>query len=213
MVAIKQLTGAIAVTLLTAGCTIQSPTRPISKSVQPSAQPSQVSSRLTAQQEMELYERQIERQMELNEKQMESFDRGMDRATEAMRTILNAQYFDDSYTFTPSSPRRSARTDNTPAIVVGQDGAFLGVVSSDRYADKSICNRYGNFGSPYSSTSVLNKYAQYGGTHSDLGAYNPNAQQPPLIIQNGQPIALVTKNQRLQGGIDPDVFFNQLCGR
>jgi hypothetical protein len=202
MVAIKQLTGAIAVTLMTAGCTIQPPTQPISKAVQPSAQPSQVSLRLTAQQEMELYE-----------KQMESFDRGMDQATEAMRTILNAQYFDDSYTFTPSSPRRRsiAQTDNTPAIVVGQDGAFLGVVSSDRYADKSICNRYGNFGSPYSSTSVLNKYAQYGGTHSDLGAYNPNAQQPPLIIQNGQPIALVTKNQRLQGGIDPDVFFNQVC--
>src|ERR671933_316520 len=115
MVAIKQLTGAIAVTLLTAGCTIQSPTRPISKSVQPSAQPSQVSSRLTAQQEMELYKKQ----MELNEKQMESFDRGMDRATEAMRTILNAQYFDDSYTVTPSSARRSiAQTDNTLAIVV-----------------------------------------------------------------------------------------------
>ena len=203
MVIIKQLTGAIAVSLLTAGCTIQSPTRPISKAVQPSAQPSQVSSRLTVQQEMEL-----------NEKQMESFDRGMDRATEAMRTILNAQYFDDSYTVTPSSPRQFiAQTDNTPAIVVGQDGAFLGVISSDRYADKSICNRYGNFGSPYSSTSLLNKYAQYASTHSDLGAYNPNAQQPPLIIQNGEPIALLTKNQRLQDGIDPDVFFNQVCGR
>lgn len=203
MVVIKQLTGAIAVTLLTAGCTIQSPTRPISKAVQPSAQPSQVSSRLTAQQEMEL-----------NEKQMESFDRGMDRATDAMRTILNAQYFDDSYTVTPSSARRSiAQTDNTPAIVVGQDGAFLGVVSDDQYADKSICNPYGNFGSPYSSTSVLNQHAQYGGTYSDLGAYNPNAQQPPLIIQNGQPIALLTKNQGLQGSIDPDVFFNQVCGR
>ncbi|GAB4188775.1 MAG: hypothetical protein Fur006_29420 [Coleofasciculaceae cyanobacterium] len=203
MVALKQLTGAIAVTLLTAGCTIQSPMRPISKTVQPSVQPSQVSSRLTAQQEMEL-----------NEKQMESFDRGMDRATESMRTTLNAQYFDDSYTVTPSSARRSiAQTDNTPAIVVGQDGAFLGVVSDDQYADKSICNPYGNFGSPYSSTSVLNQRAQYGGTYSDLGAYNPNAQQPPLIIQNGQPIALLTKNQDLQGGIDPDVFFNQVCGR
>ncbi len=30
---------------------------------------------------------------------------------------------------------------------------------------------------------------------------------------NGQPIALLTKNQRLQGGVDPDVFFNQVCGR
>lgn len=189
MVAIKQLTGAIAVTILTAGCTI-------SKAVQPSAQPSPVSSRLTAQQEMELYQR------------------GMDRASEDARTILNARFFDDSHTVAQrSQPRSIAQADNTPAIVVGQDGAFLGVVSDDQYADKSICNQYGDFGSPYSSTSVLNKYAQYGGTHSDLGAYNPDAQQPPLIIQNGEPIALLTKNQRLQGGIDPDVFFNQVCGR
>lgn len=74
MVAIKQLTGAIAVTLLTAGCTLQTPKRPISKAVQPSAQPLQVSPRLTAQQEMELYKKQIE-----------SFDRGMENATEAAR--------------------------------------------------------------------------------------------------------------------------------
>lgn len=112
----------------------------------------------------------------------------------------------------PLSHPSIAQADNTPVIVVGQDGAFLGVVSNDQYADKSICNRFGNFGNPFSSTSVLNKYAQYGGTFSNLGAYNPNAQQPPLIIQNGQPIALLTKNRRLQGGIDPDLFFNQVCG-
>lgn len=169
MVAIKQLAGAIVVTLLTAGCTMQSPTRPISGTVQPSAQLSPVSSKLTAQQEMELYKKQMNQSI--------------------------------------------AQTDNTPAIVVGQDGAFLGVVSSDQYADKSICNQFGNFGNGFSSTSVLNKYAQYGGTYSDMGAYNPNAQQPPLIIQNGQPIGLLTKNRRLQGGVDPDVFFNQVCSR
>jgi len=204
MVAIKQLTGAITLTLLAAGCTIQSPTRAISKAVQPSAQSSQVSSRLTAQQEMELYKMQIE-----------SWNRGMENATEAARIIANAPgWLDDSYTQAqPSSHQSIAQADNTPAIVVGQDGAFLGLVSNDQYADKSICNHYGNFGNPHSSTSVLNKYAQYGGTYSDLGAYNSNAQKPPLIIQNGQPIALLTKNQRLQGSIDPDVFFNQVCGR
>lgn len=194
MASIQQLSSAITLTLLTAGCTIQSHTQPISKAVQPSAQSSQVPSRLTAQQEMELYKKQIE-----------SWERGMDRASEAARIALNTRWLDDSYTV--------AQADNTPVIVVGQDGAFLGLVSNDRYADESICNRYGNFGSPYSSTSVLNKYAQYGGTHSDLGAYNPNAQQPPLIIQNGQPIGLLTKNRRLQGGVDPDVFFNQACSR
>jgi hypothetical protein len=137
----------------------------------------------------------------------------MDNATEAARIIANAPgWLDDSYTVAqPSSHQSIAQANNTPAIVVGQDGAFLGVVSNDQYGDKSICNHYGNFGNPHSSTSVLNKYAQYGGTYSDLGAYNSNAQKPPLIIQNGQPIALLTKNQRLQGGVDPDVFFNRRC--
>lgn len=205
MASIKQLTGTIALTILTAGCTIQSSTPPIAKAKQQTTQPSQVSSTLTPQQQMELYEKQIE-----------LYERGMDRATEAARTILNTRWLDDEYTFTlemPSPQQSIAQADNRPAIVVGQDGSFLGVVSSDQYADKSICNRYGNFGSPYSSTSVLNKYGQYGGTYSDLGAYNPNAQQPPLIIQNRQPIALLTKNRRLRGGVDPDVFFNQVCGR
>jgi hypothetical protein len=193
MASIKQLTGLIVFTLLAAGCIRQSSTPPISNTIQPSAQPSQVSSRLTAQQEMELYNKQIE-----------SFERGMDNATKAARIALNTRWLDDSY--------RVAQADNTPAIVVGQDGAFLGVVSSDQFAPNSICNELGSFGNSFSSTSVLNKYAQYGGTFSNLGAYNPNAQQPPLIIQNGQPIALLTKNRRLQGGVDPDVFFNQVCG-
>lgn len=193
MASIKQLTGSIVFTLLAAGCTRHSSTPPISKAIQPSAQPSQVSSRLTTKQEMELYHKQIE-----------SWQRGMDNASEAARIIANARWLDDSYTV--------AQADNTPVILVGQDGAFLGVVSNDQYADKSICNRYGNFGSRYSSTSVLDKYEQYGDTYSNLSAYNPNAQQPPLIIQNGQPIGLLTKNRRLQGGVDPDVFFNQVCG-
>lgn len=138
----------------------------------------------------------------------------MDNATEAARIIANARFFDDSYTIAqPSSHQSIAQADNTPVIVVGQDGAFLGLASNDQYADKSICNRYGNFGSPYSSTSVLDKYEQYGDTYSHLSAYNPNAQKPPLIIQNGQPIALLTKNRRLQGGVDPDLFFNQVCSR
>ena len=152
--------------------------------------------------------------MELYKKQIESFDRGMENATEAARIALNTRYFDDSYTVTPSSPDQSiAQANDTPVIVVGQDGAFLGVVSSDQFADKSICNQFGNFGNAFSSTSVLNKYAQYGGTFSDMGAYNPNAQKPPLIIQNRQPLGLLTKNRRLRGGVDPGVFFHQVCGR
>ncbi len=106
----------------------------------------------------------------------------------------------------PQSP-----TQNSNAYLVGQDGAYLGVVSSDQYAAESICNQYGQFGSPYAAKSVWNKYAQYGGTYASNGAYNPMAQKPPLIIQNGQRIGILTKNPNIEGGTDPDAFFYSVC--
>ena len=100
---------------------------------------------------------------------------------------------------------------NTGFFVVGQDGAFLGVVSNDKFASDSICNQHGQYGSPHRVTSVWNKYGQYGGTHTVMGAYNPNAQRPPVIFQGRQPVAILTKNPNLQGGFDPDLLFQNVC--
>ncbi len=110
-------------------------------------------------------------------------------------------------------PQQLAQGDNAPLQVVGRDHTFLGVVSNNQYESQSICNQYGSFGSPYSQTSVWNKYGKYGGAYSDMGAYNSNAQKPPIVIQNGQPVAVLTKNLRLQGAYDPDVFFQKVCGQ
>lgn len=106
----------------------------------------------------------------------------------------------------PQSP-----TQNSNAYLAGQDGAFLGVVSSDQYATESICNQYGQFGSTYAAKSVWNKYGQYGGAYSLNGAYNPMGQKPPLVVQNGQPIGILTKNPNIKGGTDPDAFFYAVC--
>ena len=100
---------------------------------------------------------------------------------------------------------------NTGFFVVGQDGTFLGVVSSDKIASESICNQHGQYGSPHRVTSVWNKHGQYGGTHTVMGAYNPNAQKPPFIFQGQQPVAILTKNPNLQGGFDPDLLFQNVC--
>lgn len=114
-------------------------------------------------------------------------------------------------TIRQNSFQPSTQSSNAGTYLVGQDGVYLGVVSSDQYAAESICNQYGQFGSPYAAKSVWNKYAQYGGTHASNGAYNSMAQNPPLIIQNGQPIGILTKNPNIKGGTDPDAFFYSVC--
>jgi hypothetical protein len=110
-------------------------------------------------------------------------------------------------------PQQIAQSSNSSLGVVGQDGAFLGWVSSNRYDSQSICNQYGQYGSPYSAKSVLNQYGQYGSRYSVMGAYNPIAQKPPILVRDGQPIAFLTKNPRLRGGIDPDTFLLSVCGQ
>lgn len=102
---------------------------------------------------------------------------------------------------------------NATSYIRGQDGAFLGVVSNDRVAEKSICNQVGAYGSQVTPDSIRNKVGNYGSQISDFSAYNSNAQKPPIVIQNGQPIGVLTKNRRILGGVDPDLFFLDECGR
>jgi len=97
------------------------------------------------------------------------------------------------------------------SYIVGQDGAFLGEISSSRVAEKSICNQVGAYGSQVASTSIRNKVGDYGSQISKLSAYSPNAQNPPILIQNGQPVAVITKNRNIQGGLDPDILFYSTC--
>jgi hypothetical protein len=109
-------------------------------------------------------------------------------------------------------PQVYAQINNTAnSYIVGQDGAFLGEISSSRVAEKSICNQVGAYGSQVTSTSIRNQVGDYGSQISKLSAYNPNAQNPPILIQNGQPVAVITKNRNIQGGLDPDVLFYSTC--
>ena len=117
----------------------------------------------------------------------------------------------DSFPVTLRAGQLQSPPQNGNAYLVSQDGAYLGVVSGDQYAADSICNQNGQFGSSYAVKSVWNKYGQYGGDYALNGAYNPMAQKPPFIIQNGQPIGILTKNPNIKGGTDPDAFFSSVC--
>ncbi|NJL09386.1 MAG: hypothetical protein HC908_01670 [Calothrix sp. SM1_7_51] len=111
-----------------------------------------------------------------------------------------------------TTPRATPVSNRERLIVVGGDGSFLGVVSSDQYDNNSICNRYGSYGSKYNE-SIFNPYGTHGGQYSDLGAYNPRAQKPPMVVtSDGKPLGFISKNDRLRNRMDPDVFRIQVCG-
>ncbi len=108
--------------------------------------------------------------------------------------------------------RPVTQANSSTPYIVGQDGVFLGLVFNNPVDQKSICNSVGAYGSQVMQTSIRNQVGKYGSQVSDLSAYNPIAQKPPKVIQNGQPIGILTKNTQLQGGTDPDVFFLNICG-
>lgn len=112
--------------------------------------------------------------------------------------------------FSPATA--SARKPVIP-IVVSQGGEFLGLVINNNYHAKSICNDYGNYGSPYAE-SIFNKYGTHGGEYSDTGAYNPQARKPPVVMVNYKVVGYVTKNPQFgKARIDPDILLVQACGR
>ncbi|BDA76497.1 hypothetical protein CAL7716_106630 (plasmid) [Calothrix sp. PCC 7716] len=96
-------------------------------------------------------------------------------------------------------------------IVVANDGTFLGVVNNDAYDSDSICNPYGRYGSPY-GIGIFNTYGRNGGAYSNIGAYSEYARKPPLLIEDGQAVAYITKNPNFQSRIDPD-FLQQIACR
>ena len=49
-----------------------------------------------------------------------------------------------------------------PPTLVGEDGTYLGRLSSNPYDPESTSNPFGRFGSPYSPHSINNPYGKYG---------------------------------------------------
>jgi hypothetical protein len=91
------------------------------------------------------------------------------------------------------------------AFLIANDGQYLGRLSSNNFDSQSICNDFGSHGSRFSSTSIRNQFSSYGSDFSSLSPYNEFTTTPPWIIFEGQLVGVVTKNQFLQGGIDPDL--------
>ena len=69
-------------------------------------------------------------------------------------------------------------------LLFGDDdhGEFIGCLSCGRFAQASVCNRYGEHGSRYSNGSIWNRYGEYGSRYSDSSPWNRYASAPPVIV-------------------------------
>lgn len=91
-----------------------------------------------------------------------------------------------------------------------QDGQYLGRITTNRYDNQSIINKYGPYGSKYSNTSIFNKYSPYGSRYGSYSINNPHCIQPPRLIIKGDFISYITKNRTIKPKIDPDNFIDKI---
>ena len=93
---------------------------------------------------------------------------------------------------------------------------YLGCLSCSEYASDSVFNKYSSFGSQFSDTSIYNRFSQYGSRYSDYSACNPNADDPPVIVDEkglfyGRLTVSRSHNQRVRDG-DLLQWLLSVCG-
>jgi hypothetical protein len=89
------------------------------------------------------------------------------------------------------------------AIVVAQDGQYLGELSCNTFASDSILNEFGDYGSPFSSTSIWNEFGQYGSEFSLKSAFSELTGTPPAIYVDDSFAAYLTINPANSPAIHP----------
>lgn len=90
------------------------------------------------------------------------------------------------------------------AILVANDGTFLGNVNDNSFDPDSLANPFGTYGNEFGSDSIWNRFGTYGSEFSSLSVYNAFTSTPPILIIDQQAVGYVTKNEFLFGAIDPD---------
>lgn len=83
------------------------------------------------------------------------------------------------------------------AVLIANDGKYLGVLSSSQKAKDSICNPNSPFGSDYGLNSIRNQHGLYGSDYGLNSPWNSNSIQPPFIVVNGKKLAHVTTNRNI----------------
>lgn len=89
-------------------------------------------------------------------------------------------------------------------FLVGSDGVFLGLLSTNIYSADSISNPYGQYGSKYSTTSIWNPYGTYGSKYSSKSPFNQYTMNPPRIFLYGKPVGYLTINPYIKNSLSPE---------
>lgn len=108
---------------------------------------------------------------------------------------------------TVSSPSASVPTNpvsllDGTAILIANDGTYLGLISSNEFASESIINPYGSYGSKYASKSIFNEYGRYGGAYSSQSPFNKYTSTPPRIFLGNDFVGYLTINSFKASGIN-----------
>ena len=96
------------------------------------------------------------------------------------------------------------------AIIIADDGAFLGLISSNSLAPKSITNTVGLHGSSVSPSSIFCQVGIYGGTINPYSPWNDLALDPPKVLLDGTFVAYLTTNKMKTPRMDPYALIGYL---
>jgi hypothetical protein len=131
---------------------------------------------------------------------------------------ISADKSQEEYIRKPREYRPSASTSSTiefekldgVAIIVADDGQYLGKISSNAIDSDSIMNSIGRYGSEISSTSIFNEVGRYGGKISSMSPFNDITSRPPKIFVGEEFIAYLTTNSLKTPRVDPYALIGYL---
>ncbi|WP_409479752.1 4-fold beta flower protein [Pseudobdellovibrio sp. HCB154] len=92
--------------------------------------------------------------------------------------------------------------------IVAPNNAYLGKITTNKFDQESILNKFSPYGNRYSQQSIFNEYCPYGGNYGQFSPLNKYSTTPPAIYRAGQFVAHLTVNPYVAGDkIDPNEFY------
>lgn len=102
-----------------------------------------------------------------------------------------------------ASNRKLLIHDLEGAVLVAEDGTYLGKITWNDVDPDSIFNNVGRFGSDVSATSIWNDVSRYGSDISADSPFNDMALSPPRIVKDGNVVGVLSVNDGRPDVIHP----------
>jgi hypothetical protein len=96
------------------------------------------------------------------------------------------------------------------ALLIAEDGQFLGKITTNAIDSQSLLNNLGRYGSELSSTSIFNELSRYGGEIARLSPFNSITSTPPRIFKGNAFVGYLTTNRTKSPRIDPHALIGWL---